>query len=236
MKRRFLKRIGIGILLALVAWGSVDYLRLPSAATLKEQLGKQRPKTTALMEQRKEQAAAQGKKYTARTAWVSLPNISEHLIHAVITTEDGNFFNHHGVDWEELKISVRHDIEEGEPLRGASTITQQLAKNLFLDQSRSPLRKLRELVIAHRLEEALPKTRILELYLNLIEWGPGIYGCELAAQNNFGKGAADLSREEAAALAAVIASPLKHLPGNDADRFVARRSAMILNRMAARGW
>lgn len=235
MKRRPVLKVFLVVLVGLVAYGVIDYARLPSVATLKE-LAKTRPKTTALMELRKQQAAAEGKKYTARMAWVSLSNISDDLVHAVVATEDGSFFQHEGIDWEELKISIRHDIEEGEQLRGASTITQQLAKNLYLDPSRSPLRKLREMVIAHRLEKALTKVRILELYLNLIEWGPGVYGCELAAQNAFGKSAAELSREEAAALAAVIASPLKHRAGNDNDRFVTRRTAMILGRMDGRGW
>ncbi len=223
------------MLIGLVAFGVVDYLRLPSVTTLKE-LAKTRPKTTALMELRKEEAAAQGKKYAVHSSWIALRDISEHLVHAVITTEDGGFFQHDGVDWEELKLAVQHDLEEGEAPRGASTITQQLAKNLFLNPSRSPLRKLREMVIAHRLEDALSKSRILELYLNLIEWGPGVYGCELAAQNAFGKSASELTREEAAALAAVIASPLKHRANNAADRFVTRRTAMILVRMEGRGW
>lgn len=235
MKRRPVLKVFLLLLVGLVAYGVIDYARLPSVATLKE-LAKARPKTTALMELRKEQALAAGKKYTVRTSWVSLSSISDNLVHAVVATEDGSFFQHEGIDWEELKISVRHDIEEGEQLRGASTITQQLAKNLYLDPSRSPLRKLREMVIAHRLEKALTKVRILELYLNLIEWGPGVYGCELASQNAFGKSASELSREEAAALAAVIASPLKHRAGNDNDRFVTRRTAMILGRMDGRGW
>jgi monofunctional biosynthetic peptidoglycan transglycosylase len=234
-KRKRVRTVLLLLLAAVIPYAVVDYLRLPSVATLKD-LTKTRPKTTALMDLRKEQAARQGKKYAARSSWISLREISEHLVHAVVTTEDGNFFKHEGVDWEELKISVQHDLEEGEHLRGASTITQQLAKNLFLSPSRSPLRKLREMVIAHRLEQALSKARILELYLNLIEWGPGVYGCELAAQSAFGKSAAELTREESAALAAVIASPLRHRADNDEDRFVTRRASMILNRMDARGW
>ncbi|MEZ0311354.1 MAG: monofunctional biosynthetic peptidoglycan transglycosylase [Myxococcota bacterium] len=234
-KRKRVRTVVLLLVAGMLAFAAVDYLRLPSVAALKE-LAKTRPKTTALMELRKEQAATQGKKYAVRSSWIALRDISEHLVHAVITTEDGGFFQHEGVDWEELKVSVQHDIEEGEALRGASTITQQLAKNLYLNPSRSPLRKLREMVIAHRLEESLSKTRILELYLNLIEWGPGVYGCELAAQNAFAKSAAELTREEAAALAAVIASPLKHRANNETDRFVTRRTSMILGRMDGRGW
>lgn len=235
MRRPRLRALLFAAVTALVAFAVIDYLRLPSVATLKE-LAQKRPKTTAMMELRKGQAAERGKKLAIRSSWIAISDVSEHLVHAVVATEDGSFFQHGGIDWAELKLAVQHDIEEGEQLRGASTITQQLAKNLYLDPSRSPLRKLREMVLAHRLEEALSKGRILELYLNLIEWGNGVFGCELAAQNAFGKSAAELTREEAAALAAVIASPLKHNAASTTDRFVIRRTAMILNRMEARGW
>lgn len=234
VRRRPIRFAILASAVALLVYSVIAYISLPTVATLKE-LVKTRPKTTALMELRKTQAAANGKTLKIRSSWLPLSSISEHLTHAVITTEDASFFQHDGIDWEELQISVKRDLEEGDRLRGASTITQQLAKNLYLDPSRSVFRKLREMVIAHRMEQALSKPRILELYLNLIEWGNGVFGCELAAQNAFGKSCSDLDREEAARLAAIIASPLKHRANGD-DRFVTRRTAMILNRMEARGW
>ncbi len=221
-------------MLALVVYCAIDYARLPSTASLKD-LAKQRPKTTAMMERRKSQAAEQGKTLKIRNAWLPLSSISQDLIHAVVTTEDASFYIHNGIDWDELQLTLKQDLAEGERLRGASTITQQLAKNLFLDPTRSPLRKVREMIIARRLEDALTKARILELYLNLIEWGPGIFGCETAAQTYFGTSCGDLSREQAASMAAVIASPLKHHPNND-DRFVTRRTKMILGRLDAYGF
>jgi monofunctional biosynthetic peptidoglycan transglycosylase len=193
------------------------------------------PKVTALMEQRWSEARSDGKPWAVRQQWVRLGRISDHLQHAVIVAEDGTFYEHEGVDWYEVKESIKKDFEKRRFARGASTITQQLAKNLFLSTSKDPVRKLKEFLLSSRLEDALTKNRILEIYLNVIEWGDGVFGAEAAALRYFGKHADDLSREESARLAAVIPSPRRHAPNGD-SQYVLRRTRMILARMAARGW
>ena len=158
-----------------------------------------------------------------------------HLVHAVIVSEDGTFYENGGVDWYEVEESIEKNLEEGKAARGASTISQQLAKNLFLSTSKDPLRKLKELVITLRMERMLSKERILEIYLNVIEWGNGVFGAEAAAKKYFGKSASAITREEAARLAAVIPSPLRHQP-NQPSQYVERRASLILERMTARGY
>ena len=127
-------------------------------------------------------------------------------------SEDAAFFQHEGIDYEEIREAMKINLEKGEIVRGASTITQQLAKNLFLSPARTPRRKVRELLITRSLEKNLTKRRIFELYLNVIEWGDGIYGAEAAARAYYGKASARLDREEAAALAAVIINPRRYSP------------------------
>jgi len=188
-----------------------------------------------LMEQRKDEALDKGKKITFHQDWVPLSRISSHLKHAVIVAEDGTFFEHEGIDWYEMKESIKKDIQKGKFVRGASTITQQLAKNLFLSTSKDPIRKLKEIIIASWLEDELSKNRILELYLNIIEWGYGIFGVEAAASEYYNIHASDLNREESARLAAVLPSPLRHKP-NENSRFVNYRTKIILARLDARGW
>jgi monofunctional biosynthetic peptidoglycan transglycosylase len=159
--------------------------------------------------------------------------VPQHVIDAVIVAEDGTFFEHGGIDWFEVQESIEKNLEEGRAARGASTITQQLAKNLYLSTSKDPVRKIKEVIITLLLERTLNKRRILEIYLNIIEWGRGIFGIEAAARSFFGKSAAGLTLEEGARLAAVIPSPLLHRP--DADtRYVIRRKGIVLARMAAR--
>src|SRR4029450_5049082 len=126
--------------------------------------------------------------------------------------EDDAFWQHQGIDMEQLKISIRNDIAKGQAIRGGSTITQQLAKNLYLSESQDPVRKLRELIIARRMEAALPKARILEIYLNGVEWGDGIWGAEAAARTYFGVSAAALSREQAALLAGALINARVYSP------------------------
>ncbi len=198
------------------------------------------PRWTALMEERREQAASASihgrrKSFTVRQYWVPLDRISPNLVHAVVTAEDGTFYQHWGVDWFEVKESIERDLQEGRPVRGASTITQQLAKNLFLSTAKDPIRKIREILIALLIEWQLSKRRILELYLNVVEWGDGIYGAEAASRSYFGVSAALLSREQAARLAAVLPSPLRHKPNKD-QHYVVRRSSLILRRMEVRGY
>ena len=162
--------------------------------------------------------------------WVPYSRLSPNLVRAVLLTEDAKFWKHDGLDYEQIKESVEVNLERGEFARGASTITQQLAKNLYLSPSKNPVRKLRELLIARRLEEELTKQRILEMYLNVIEWGNGIYGAEAASRTYFGKSSAFLSAPEAAFLAASIANPRVMNPGNVTAR-LRRRQSMVLRRM-----
>jgi monofunctional biosynthetic peptidoglycan transglycosylase len=210
-----------------------EYFSLPSVSI--EKLRSENIGVTALMAQRAEEAEDHGRPFKIVQKWVPLSRISRNLINAVVVAEDGTFFSHGGFDWYEMQESLERNLDEGRSVRGASTITQQLAKNLFLSTSKSPVRKLKEAVLTLRLEENLSKMRILELYLNIIEWGNGIFGVEAAAQKYFRVSAGSLSREQAARLAAVIPSPLKHTPNID-SRYVLRRSSTVLRRMEARGW
>ena len=196
-------------------------------------LASENPRETSLMRQRIEEARIAGKQLAIRQKWVSLKSLPQNLIDAVIVAEDGTFYSHGGVDWFEVRESIQKDLREGRAARGASTITQQLAKNLFLSTSKDPIRKAKEILITFLMERYLSKDRILEIYLNVIEWGRGIFGVEAAAQSYFGKHAADLSLDEATRLAAVIPSPLRHTPEGE-GRYVQRRQQIVLDRMAAR--
>jgi monofunctional biosynthetic peptidoglycan transglycosylase len=166
--------------------------------------------------------------------WIPLSKIPKDVINAVIVAEDGTFWEHGGFDWFEFRESIERNLKEGRPARGASTITQQLVKNLYLSPSKNPLRKLKEWVLTWYMEQTLSKHRILELYLNVIEWGRGIYGIEVSAQAYFGKSASMLSRDEAARLAAVIPNPRRYRVDKE-TRYLEQRSQLILSRMAARG-
>ena len=188
------------------------------------------PPTTALQMQRRVQAWIHDKPYQKRSQFVPLNQISLNLQHAVIAAEDGRFYQHHGFDWHEMQIAVQDDLE-GERTRGASTLTQQLVKNLFFGTSRSIVRKGAEASLVPVAEFVLGKQRILELYLNVVEWGPGIYGAESACRTHYGTSARNIGREEAARLAAVLPGPLKRRPER-----MNRYSAIILNRMQQMGW
>ena len=204
------------------------YLSLPDVRALRST----NPASTAFMALRERDAHAQGKPYTRDQRWVPYARISPNLKRAVIVTEDGAFWQHEGVDYEQLRESIEVNLERGEFARGASTITQQLAKNLYLSPSKNPMRKLKELLITRRLEVELSKQRILEIYLNVIEWGDGVWGAEAAARRYFRKSAADLGPQESALLAAAIASPHLMDPGHPSAR-LRRRQQMIMRRMGA---
>jgi monofunctional glycosyltransferase len=212
---------------------AAEYLSLPNIRL--EELETMNPRRTALMVQREREASAAGKPFHEQQVWVPLDRISPHLLHAVIVSEDGTFYENGGVDWYEVEESIQKNLEEGKAARGGSTISQQLSKNLFLSTSKDPLRKLKELVITLRMERVLPKERILEIYLNVIEWGNGVFGAEAASRKYFGKSASAITRDEAARLAAVIPSPLRHQP-NQPSEYVDRRASLILERMTARGY
>ncbi len=192
------------------------------------------PARTALMDIRERQAKRKGKAFRPAQTWAPLERISPHLQNAVIAAEDGGFYRHNGAEWGLMREALIYDLKERRLARGASTITQQLAKNLYLSPSKDPLRKVRELLIAFRLEKNLSKRRILELYLNVVEWGEGIFGAEAAARAYFDKSAADLTLEEAVALAAVLPSPRRHSPLGG-SRWVESRRAWVERRMRVTG-
>ena len=189
------------------------------------------PLTTSVQIQRRIESVFTAEKYRKQSSFVRLSEISKHLVHAAIASEDARFFEHSGIDWVELHTVLTSAWRRGELDRGGSTMTQQLVKNLFLTTYRSILRKIPELTLAPLAELFLSKQRILELYLNVIEWGPGVYGAEAAAQFYYGASARSLNREQAARLVACLPSPLTREP-EEMDR----RSARILARMRNMGW
>jgi monofunctional biosynthetic peptidoglycan transglycosylase len=188
------------------------------------------PTTTAFIELRAREAKARGRTPKRVQRWVRYNRISEHLKRAVLVAEDTAFWSHEGVDLEQIQKSLEINLEQGKIARGGSTITQQLAKNLYLSPSKNPMRKLRELLIARRLEADLTKRRILELYLNVIEWGDGVYGAEAAARAYFRRSAAALSPPEAALLAGAIINPRLFSPSRPGARLRGRQR-LILRRM-----
>jgi monofunctional biosynthetic peptidoglycan transglycosylase len=204
------------------------YLTLPDVRPL----ARENPTTTAFIELRNEEALAKGMKPRRVQRWVSYTHISSNLKRAVLVAEDDAFFQHEGVDFEQLQETIEIDWKRGKMTRGASTITQQLAKNLYLSPSRDPLRKLRELIIARRLEAELKKARILELYLNVIEWGDGIYGAEAASEAYFQSPVALITPKEAALMAGAIINPRVYSPAHPNARLL-RRQQLILRRMGA---
>jgi monofunctional glycosyltransferase len=216
----------VGSLLFFAGIGYMAYTlaTLPDVSALK----KTNPTLTALIQQR-----AIEHHLTPRPirAWISYNSISPHLRNAVLIAEDSSFFQHSGYDIDEIKESVKRNWREKRFARGASTITQQLAKNLYLSTSRNPLRKIREFFIAQELERELSKQRIFEIYLNVIEWGDGIYGIEPAARRYFGKSASELLPEEGAILAAMIPNPRRYTPARNL-KYLERRKKEILDRLA----
>jgi len=189
------------------------------------------PPTTAVEIERRVQALVRHRPYHKRYVFVPLRRISKDLQHAVLASEDERFYQHHGIDWTELRKVVDRDLDRGQLGRGASTVTQQLVKNLFLTTSRSVLRKAVEFPLASVADFVLGKPRVLELYLNVIEWGPGIYGAEAAANHYYHVPAAQIGREEAARLAAVIPRPLIRRPAR-----MDELSGDILTKMREMGW
>ena len=188
------------------------------------------PPTTAVHIQRRLQAWIHHKPYQERYKFIPLSQISPDFQHAVIAAEDARFYEHHGFDWHQIQIDAEDDLEGGRT-RGASTITQQLVKNLFFGTGRSILRKGAEFTLVPVAEFVLGKRRILELYMNVVEWGPGVYGAESASRTYDGVPARNIGREQAARLAAILPAPLKRRPER-----MNRYSAIILERMRQMGW
>ncbi len=224
MKRVLLKSLLVTVVVGICCY---VYYTLPDVSVLKQR----NPKTTALMELRDEEYRQKSLRLPRRQIWVPYGALSEHLKKAVLINEDAAFFSHRGIDLEELKEALKKDWETRSFHRGGSTITMQLAKNLYLNPSKNPLRKLKEIIIARQLEQALSKQRILEIYLNVVEWGRNIYGAEAAAQFYFGKPAAALGPLEAATLAALLPSPR-----SAQDRSILARRNLILGRLASVGY
>lgn len=213
----------LALLFAVLAF---EWVTLPDVRRLRVQ----NPETTAFMRLRERQARARGDEPRRLKRWVPYRSIAQSLKRAVLVAEDASFWEHEGVDLEAVQRAVEVNLERREFALGASTITQQLAKNLYLSPSKNPLRKLRELWIARRMEIELPKARILELYLNSIEWGDGIYGAEAAARAYFGKPASGLGADEAALLAGAIINPRLYSPAKPNARLL-RRQRLIRGRM-----
>ena len=188
------------------------------------------PPTTAVHIQRHLQAWIHHTPYRERYKFIPLNQISPDLQHAVIAAEDARFYQHHGFDWHEIEIAAEEDVEGGR-FRGGSTITQQLVKNLFFGTGRSFLRKGAEFTLVPVAEFVLGKQRILEIYLNVVEWGPGVYGAEAASRYYYGIAARNADRQQGARLAAILPAPLKRRPER-----MNKYSALILERMRQMGW
>jgi len=212
--------------------GLITYLLLvPDISQLK----KKNPPKTSFMKYREMEWKREGKKYRIQQKWVPLSHISPYLIKAVLIAEDDKFWSHEGFDYEAIQKALEKDIKAKKFKLGGSTISQQLAKNLYLSPSKNPVRKIREAIITWRMEMLLKKKRILELYLNVAEWGDqGIFGIEMASRHYYGKAAYELFPEEAAQLAAVLPNPRKYNPLGE-SRYVVHRSNLIYSIMVRRG-
>jgi monofunctional glycosyltransferase len=226
-KMSWRRKILYAICIALAAYIAFEWLTYPDVAAL----ANENPKSTAWMEMRNREAISEGRKPRQYQVWKPIQSISANLKNAVLIAEDAAFFQHEGLDYNEIREAIKINYEKMEFARGASTITQQLAKNLYLSPSKNPLRKLKEVLLTFSLERHLTKRRIFELYLNTIEWGDGVYGVEAASRTYFGKPSGQLTDHEAAALAAVIINPRRYSPVFPNKR-IRNRTAMIEARMA----
>jgi monofunctional glycosyltransferase len=221
LKRSLLNRIGRLIAVAIIAF----YIFVTLVLVLLRSVN---PPTTAVQVERRVQSLIRRVAYRKVFVFVPLSEISPALQHAVVAAEDARFFQHHGFDWKEVRTAAEDDLENGKR-RGASTITQQLVKNLFLSTGGSFLRKGVEFTIVPITEFVLPKNRILELYLNVIEWGRGVYGAEASAQFYYHVPARKITRDQAIDLASILPAPLRRKPGRltEYDRIIAQRMAQM---------
>ena len=228
------RRVVLALVLGAAAFAVYVVAGLPARGEV-SRLATTNPGVTSVMRQREEEARAAGKPVRMQQSWLPIRRMSKHLIHAVIASEDQKFFGHEGVDWDAMQKALETDRKAGRFARGGSTITQQLAKNLYFTTGRSVVRKMREIVVARWLEESLDKKRILEIYLNVIEWGDGVYGAQAAAQRYYGKPASALDEVEAAGLAAMIPNPRTIHP-RVAPRRHARAQRRVLWLMRSAGY
>jgi monofunctional biosynthetic peptidoglycan transglycosylase len=226
--RRQAARVAVVATLAYLAWEALTW---PHVASLAHRI----PETTAFIERWKREQRAAGRSDATDWRWVPYPAISPHLKRAVLVSEDINFFAHHGFEVAEIETALLDAVDERGMPRGASTITQQVAKNLWLSRSRDPLRKAKEAILTWQLERVLDKKRIFEIYLNVAEFGSGLYGAEAASLRYFGKPAAELNEDEAAQLAACLPNPRLWHPGGRSAVAI-RRTQRILGRMKKAGF
>jgi monofunctional biosynthetic peptidoglycan transglycosylase len=230
LKSTWLKRSAFVIILLGLLLLFASVVLMPNLSRLK----KENPGKTSFMEYREREWAEKGRRYTIHQTWVPLSSISPFLIKAVLIAEDDKFWKHEGFDYEAMQKALEKDIKAKKFKLGGSTVSQQLVKNLYLSPSKSPLRKIAEAIITWRMERVLPKKRILEIYLNVIEWGEGVFGIEAASRHYYGKPASQLTPEEAARLAAVLPNPKKYNPAGT-QRYVVNRSNLIYSIMVQRG-
>jgi monofunctional biosynthetic peptidoglycan transglycosylase len=218
------------VLAAALLMNILFYLVYPDVSRLK----RERPAKTAFMEYRERQWEEAGLHRSIRQVWAPLNGISPYAVKAVIIAEDDKFWSHEGFDLDAIQKAIEKDLQTRRFKAGGSTISQQLAKNLYLTPAKNPVRKLKEAILTWRLERNLSKRRIIELYLNVAEWGDGIFGIEAAARHYFGKGAGALTAREAAALAVVLPSPLRYNPLGG-GRYVESRTEAVYRIMVRRG-
>jgi len=220
------------ILLIIIALAAVAgyYAFYPDVSRLK----KENPKKTSFMEYREAEWREQGKKVNIRKKWVPLSGISPFLIKAVLIAEDDKFWSHQGFDFKAIRKAVETDIKKKKFKFGGSTISQQLAKNLYLTPSKNPVRKFKEAILTWRIEQNISKKRILELYLNVVEWGEGVFGIEAASQHYYKKTALQLSPDEAAHLVVILPNPRKYrIDGS--SKYLEKRTKIIYDIMVKRG-
>jgi monofunctional biosynthetic peptidoglycan transglycosylase len=222
--RKLLRRLVIVVVVLTLSYHALILFRVTK-------LRHSNPSTTNLIDQRADSAKERGREPKIIRTWVPYHNISPHLVRAVLAGEDIRFSRHAGIDWQGVSLAMKKNWQEKRFSRGGSSITQQLAKNLYLSPSKNPVRKLHEMLIAWEMERILGKRRILEIYLNVIEWGDGIYGAEAAARHYFGVSAASINEEQAVFLSAIIPAPLNGYNPNDRTNYIRRRVNVIRSLM-----
>ncbi|HEY6400156.1 MAG TPA: monofunctional biosynthetic peptidoglycan transglycosylase [Blastocatellia bacterium] len=218
--RKLLWRLVIAVVVIMLLYHALILFRVTK-------LRHSNPSTTNLIELRAESTKERGREPKITRTWIPYDNISPHLVRAVLAGEDLRFSRHSGIDWHGVNLALKKNWQEKRFARGGSSITQQLAKNLFLSPSKNLARKLHEMLIAWEMELILGKRRILEIYLNVIEWGDGIYGAEAAARHYFGVSASSLNEEQAIFLSAIIPAPLNGYNPNDRSYYVRHRVNVI---------
>jgi monofunctional biosynthetic peptidoglycan transglycosylase len=218
------------LLLLFVLGGIAFYSIYPDIGRLK----RENPRKTAFMEYREREWKSKGKRVKIEKKWVNFSHISPYVVKAVIIAEDDKFWKHRGFDFDAIEKALEKDLSDGSFKFGGSTISQQLIKNLYLSPSKNPVRKLTEAFLTWRMERTLSKRRILELYLNVVEWGEGVFGVEAASLHHYGKPSSLLTAQEASRLVAVLPNPRRYRVSGS-SHYVERKSRLIYRIMAKRG-